>query len=135
MVEAVVSCGEIRPPEPLPADCREGQPLRIEKADYTEMLVEEIDRDFAVLASCARGASRRTRISWTGRCSTHAVKPRSRFGGAWGSIYVELPRHGRALSLVDMMLAAMARQHKPAILTTDRDFEALSDLAVENWVV
>jgi predicted nucleic acid-binding protein len=52
-----------------------------------------------------------------------------------GAVYVELPRHGRALSLVDMMLAAMARQHKPAILTTDRDFEALSDLAVENWVV
>jgi hypothetical protein len=47
MVKAVVSCGEIRPLEPLPADCREGQPLRIEKADYTEMLVEEIDRDFA----------------------------------------------------------------------------------------
>jgi hypothetical protein len=56
MVEAVVSCGEIRPPEPLPADCREGQPLRIEKADYTEMLVEEIDRDFAVLASLCSGS-------------------------------------------------------------------------------
>jgi hypothetical protein len=54
MVKAVVSCGEIRPLEPLPADWREGQPLRIEKADYGEMPVEEIDRDFAVLASlCA----------------------------------------------------------------------------------
>ncbi len=54
MVKAVVSCGEIRPLEPLPADWREGQPLRIEKADYSEMPVEEIDRDFAVLASlCA----------------------------------------------------------------------------------
>ena len=51
MVKAVVSCGEIRPLEPLPADWREGQPLRIEKADYSEMSVEEIDRDFAVLAS------------------------------------------------------------------------------------
>jgi hypothetical protein len=30
MVKAVVSCGEIRPLEPLPADWREGQPLRIE---------------------------------------------------------------------------------------------------------
>jgi hypothetical protein len=51
MVKAVVSRGEIRPLEPLPADWKEGQPLRIEKADDSEMPVEEIDRDFAVLAS------------------------------------------------------------------------------------
>jgi hypothetical protein len=51
MVKAVMSSGEIHPLEPLPADWREGQPLRIEKADYSEMPVEEIDRDFAVLAS------------------------------------------------------------------------------------
>ena len=51
MLKAVVSCGEIRPLEPLPADWREGQALRIEKADYSEMPAEEIDRDFAVLAS------------------------------------------------------------------------------------
>jgi hypothetical protein len=49
MVKAVISHGEIRPLEPLPADWREGQPLRIEKADETDMTVEEIDRDFAVL--------------------------------------------------------------------------------------
>ena len=51
MVKAVVSCGEIRPLEPLPADWQEGQPLRIEKADFSEMPADEIDRDFAVLAS------------------------------------------------------------------------------------
>ncbi len=51
-----------------------------------------------------------------------------------GTVYVELRRQGRVLSQVDMMLAALARQHKLALLTTDRDFEALSDLAVENWV-
>jgi predicted nucleic acid-binding protein len=34
-----------------------------------------------------------------------------------------------------MMLAALARQHKLTVLTTDRDFEALPDLRVENWVV
>jgi predicted nucleic acid-binding protein len=33
-----------------------------------------------------------------------------------------------------MMLVALARQHKLIGLTTDRDFEALSDLATENWV-
>jgi len=51
MVKAVVSRGEIRPLEPLPADWREGQPLQVEKADDSEMPVEEIDRDFAVLAN------------------------------------------------------------------------------------
>jgi hypothetical protein len=50
MVKAVVSRGEVRALEPLPADWRDGQPLRIEKADDTEMPVEEIDRDFAILA-------------------------------------------------------------------------------------
>ncbi len=51
MVKAVVSRGEIRPLEPLPLDWQEGQPLRVEKADDGETPVEEIDRDFAVLAS------------------------------------------------------------------------------------
>jgi predicted nucleic acid-binding protein len=40
---------------------------------------------------------------------------------------------GRALSQVDMMLAALGRQHKVSILTADRDFEALPDLRIENW--
>jgi len=54
MVKAVVSRGEIRPLEPLPADWREGQPLQVEKAGDSEMPVEEIDRDIAVLANlCA----------------------------------------------------------------------------------
>ena len=51
VVKAVVSRGEIRPLEPLPDDWQEGQPLQVEKADSDEALVEEIDRDFAVLAS------------------------------------------------------------------------------------
>jgi len=51
MVKAIVSRGEIRPLEPLPADWREGQTLQVEKADESEMPVEEIDRDFAVLAN------------------------------------------------------------------------------------
>jgi hypothetical protein len=51
MVKAVVSRGEIRPLEPLPADWREGQPLQVEKADDSDVPVEEIDRDFAVLAN------------------------------------------------------------------------------------
>jgi hypothetical protein len=51
MVKAVVSRGEIRPLEPLPADWQEGQPLCVEKADGGEPQLEEIDRDFAVLAT------------------------------------------------------------------------------------
>ena len=50
MLKAVVSRGEIRPLEPLPVDWQEGQRLRVEKADDGETPVEEIDRDFAVLA-------------------------------------------------------------------------------------
>jgi tRNA(fMet)-specific endonuclease VapC len=52
----------------------------------------------------------------------------------YGAVYIDLRRKGRVLSQVDMMLAALARQHKLTILTTDRDFEALPDLRVENWV-
>jgi hypothetical protein len=55
MLKAVVSRGEIRPLEPLPADWREGQPLRVEKDDG-ETSVEEIDRDFAVLASLCQAS-------------------------------------------------------------------------------
>lgn len=51
MLKAVVSRGGIRPLEPLPADWQEGQPLRVDKLDDYDMPVEEIDRDFAVLAS------------------------------------------------------------------------------------
>ncbi|MGA2700341.1 MAG: type II toxin-antitoxin system VapC family toxin [Isosphaeraceae bacterium] len=53
----------------------------------------------------------------------------------YGAVYLELRRQGRVLAQVDIMLAALARQHKLIVLTTDRDFEALTDLAVENWAV
>ncbi len=53
----------------------------------------------------------------------------------YGAVYIELRGRGRVLSQVDMMLAALARQHKLTVLTTDRDFEALPDLRVENWAV
>jgi tRNA(fMet)-specific endonuclease VapC len=53
----------------------------------------------------------------------------------YGAVYLELRRLGRVLSQVDMLLAALARQHKLTVLTTDRDFEALADLRVENWTV
>ena len=51
----------------------------------------------------------------------------------YGAVYLELRRLGRVLSQVDMLLAAIARQHKLIVLTTDRDFEALAGLRIENW--
>lgn len=52
----------------------------------------------------------------------------------YGALYLELRRQGRALSQVDMILAAMARQMNLRLLTTDRDFEALPDIPAEDWV-
>lgn len=52
----------------------------------------------------------------------------------YGSIYNDLKRRGRVLSQVDMMLASLARQMNLTIVTSDRDFAALADLSVENWL-
>lgn len=51
----------------------------------------------------------------------------------YAEIYRDLKRNGRILSQVDMMAAALARQMKLTVLTTDRDFEALSWLRTEDW--
>jgi tRNA(fMet)-specific endonuclease VapC len=53
---------------------------------------------------------------------------------SYGSVYHDLRRQGRVLSQVDMVLAALARQYRLTILSTDRDFDALSYLRIENWV-
>ena len=51
----------------------------------------------------------------------------------YGELYMELRRAGRVLSQVDIMIGALARQMKHTILTTDRDFEALTDIRLEDW--
>ncbi len=53
----------------------------------------------------------------------------------FGIIHNDLKRRGRVLSQVDMMLAALARQMKLTLVTTDQDFAALPDVFSENWVV
>ena len=58
MLKAIVTHGEIRPLEPLPADWQEGQRLRVEKADDGDVPLGEIDRDFAVLASLCETSER-----------------------------------------------------------------------------
>jgi len=51
---AILKNGEIRPLEPLPTDWQEGQRLRVESAESDDATVDEIDRDFALLAElCA----------------------------------------------------------------------------------
>jgi tRNA(fMet)-specific endonuclease VapC len=52
----------------------------------------------------------------------------------YGEVYHELHNAGRALSQVDMILAAMCRHSKPTLLTTDQDFQALPDVSTANWL-
>lgn len=73
-----------------------------------------------------------------------AIRQRSRFIRIWtleasmaktyGQVFLELRQKGRVVSQVDKMLATLARYRKLILLTTDRDFEALPDLRVENWL-
>jgi predicted nucleic acid-binding protein len=51
----------------------------------------------------------------------------------YGDLYIELRRRGRVLSQVDIMVAALARQMKLTVLTTDMDFEGLPDVPREDW--
>lgn len=50
----------------------------------------------------------------------------------YAEIYHDLRDNGRVLSQVDILLAAMCRSMNATLLTSDRDFEAVSDLRVEN---
>jgi predicted nucleic acid-binding protein len=51
----------------------------------------------------------------------------------YGDLFTELRKKGRAFSQIDIMVAALARQMKHTILTTDRDFEALPDIRIADW--
>ena len=52
----------------------------------------------------------------------------------YGTVFQELRTRGRALSQVDMMLAALARVMDLTVVTADRDFDAFPDLRTENWL-
>ncbi|MBI2807317.1 MAG: type II toxin-antitoxin system VapC family toxin [Planctomycetes bacterium] len=54
--------------------------------------------------------------------------------GRYGEVYLELQKAGRALSQVDIMLAAMARHASLTLLSTDQDFAVLRDIPTENWL-
>lgn len=53
--------------------------------------------------------------------------------GSYGEIANDLKRRGRALSQVDIMLAALCRELDLTLVTTDKDFAALAWLKTENW--
>ena len=58
MPKAILHTGQIQPVEPLPREWQEGERLRVEKAEDGEPTVDEIDRDFALLAQlCAASDS------------------------------------------------------------------------------
>src|SRR6266496_1221501 len=52
----------------------------------------------------------------------------------YGATALKLRKQGRALSQVDIMLAAFAQHYSATILTTDQDCAALPDIKTENWL-
>lgn len=52
----------------------------------------------------------------------------------YAAAYHEMRQAGRALSQVDLMLAALARHLAATLLTTDQDFAPLTDIPTENWL-
>jgi len=52
----------------------------------------------------------------------------------YADAYHELRKAGRALSQVDILLAAMARHLNATLLTADKGFQALPDVQAENWL-
>jgi len=52
----------------------------------------------------------------------------------YGELYQDLRTRGKALSQVDIILAALARVMDVTLVSTDRDFEALPDLRRDNWL-
>ena len=52
----------------------------------------------------------------------------------YGELSLDLRRRGRVLSQVDRILAALALHSGLTLLTTDRDFEAVPGLRVQNWL-
>ncbi len=52
----------------------------------------------------------------------------------FAELFQELRSAGRMLSQFDLLIAAVARQHKLILLTADQDFQAVSRIQVENWL-
>lgn len=49
-------------------------------------------------------------------------------------LQVDLRRRGKQLGLADSLIAVVALRYQLILLTTDQDFNAISGLAIENWL-
>ncbi|MFD3165831.1 type II toxin-antitoxin system VapC family toxin [Herpetosiphon sp. NSE202] len=47
---------------------------------------------------------------------------------------IALRRQGRQLATVDALIAALALRYDLVLLTTDKDFDAVPELRIENWL-
>ena len=47
---------------------------------------------------------------------------------------VQLRRSGKQLKTIDTLIAAIALRYDLTLLTTDRDFDAIPDLKLANWL-
>jgi tRNA(fMet)-specific endonuclease VapC len=52
----------------------------------------------------------------------------------FAELFQELRSAGRMLSQFDLLIAAVARQHKLILLTADQDFRAVTRVKTENWL-
>lgn len=52
----------------------------------------------------------------------------------FAELSADLRKRGRVLSQFDLLIAAVARQHKLVLLTADADFDALKGVRVRNWI-
>lgn len=52
----------------------------------------------------------------------------------FSDLYADLRKRGRMLGQFDLLIAAIARQHKLVLLTADADFDALKGVRVRNWI-
>jgi tRNA(fMet)-specific endonuclease VapC len=52
----------------------------------------------------------------------------------FAKLFQELRSAGHMLAQFDLLIAALARQHKLILLTADRDFQPVRQLHVENWL-
>ncbi|WP_164689624.1 type II toxin-antitoxin system VapC family toxin [Herpetosiphon llansteffanensis] len=49
-------------------------------------------------------------------------------------LQIALRRQGRQLATVDALIAALALRYGLVLLTTDKDFDAVPELRIENWL-
>lgn len=52
----------------------------------------------------------------------------------FAELFQELRSAGRMLSQFDLLIAAIARQHRLILLTADKDFQPVQGVKVENWL-